>query len=64
MGLADEAVADIVARTGRSEAAARNPQRRPVLPGEAAATVAWLCLPDAAAITAAAISVSGGEVMR
>ena len=65
-----DAVANIVARTGRSEAAARealvarNPQRRLVTVDEVAAAVAWLCLPDAAAVTGQAISVSGGEVMQ
>jgi len=69
-GLVGEAVANIVAKTGRSEAsarealAARNPQERLVTPGEVAATVAWLCLPESAAITGQAISVSGGEVMH
>jgi NAD(P)-dependent dehydrogenase (short-subunit alcohol dehydrogenase family) len=62
-------IANIVARTGRTadEARAaltvRNPQQRLVTPDEVAATVAWLCLPEAAAINGQAISVSGGEVM-
>jgi NAD(P)-dependent dehydrogenase (short-subunit alcohol dehydrogenase family) len=62
-------VANIVARTGRTEDQARaaltvrNPQQRLVAPDEVAATVAWLCLPEAAAINGQAISVSGGEVM-
>jgi NAD(P)-dependent dehydrogenase (short-subunit alcohol dehydrogenase family) len=62
-------VANIVAKTGRTadEARAaltvRNPQQRLVTPDEVAATVAWLCLPEAAAINGQAISVSGGEVM-
>jgi NAD(P)-dependent dehydrogenase (short-subunit alcohol dehydrogenase family) len=64
-----QTVANIVARTGRTESeargalTARNPQQRLVTPDEVAATVAWLCLPEAAAITGQAISVSGGEVM-
>jgi len=68
--LVGDAVANIVARTGRTEhdardaLAARNPQRRLVAPAEVAATVAWLCRPDSGAITGQAISVSGGEVMQ
>ena len=64
-----ETVANIVARTGRREEealaalTARNPQQRLVTPDEAAGAVAWLCLPEAAAMTGQAISVSGGEVM-
>jgi NAD(P)-dependent dehydrogenase (short-subunit alcohol dehydrogenase family) len=62
-------VANIVARTGRAEGetraalSAHNPQRRLVTPDEVAAAVAWLCLPESAAINGQAISVSGGEVM-
>ena len=64
-----QTVANIVARTGRTEGEARaalaahNPQRRLVSPDEVAAVVGWLCLPEAAAINGQAISVSGGEVM-
>jgi NAD(P)-dependent dehydrogenase (short-subunit alcohol dehydrogenase family) len=64
-----ETVANIVARTGRAEGearaalTARNPQQRLITPDEVAATVAWLCLPEAAAINGQAMSVSGGEVM-
>ena len=66
--LVRDAIANIVARTGKSEAdaraaiASRNPQGRLVAPVEVAATVAWLCLPDASAITGQAIAVAGGEV--
>lgn len=66
--LIDDAVANIVAKTGRTAEAARaelsrvNPQGRLVTPAEVAATVAWLCGPGAAAINGQAISVSGGEV--
>jgi NAD(P)-dependent dehydrogenase (short-subunit alcohol dehydrogenase family) len=65
----DDAVANIVAKTGRSAAqarsalASRNPQQRLVRPDEVADAVAWLCLPSSQAITGQAISVSGGEVM-
>ncbi|MDQ0139267.1 SDR family NAD(P)-dependent oxidoreductase [Cupriavidus necator] len=64
-----DAVANIVGKTGRTEAqaraelAARNPQRRLVQPEEVADAVAWLCQPSAAAITGQAIPVAGGEVM-
>jgi len=63
------AVDTIVAKTGRSEDAARaelaatNPQARFVDPVEVAEAVAWLCLPSSAAITGQAIAVAGGEVM-
>jgi NAD(P)-dependent dehydrogenase (short-subunit alcohol dehydrogenase family) len=64
-----QTVANIVARTGRAEGearaalTARNPQQRLVIPDEVAAAVAWLCLPESAAVNGQAISVSGGEVM-
>ncbi|CAG9163963.1 SDR family NAD(P)-dependent oxidoreductase [Cupriavidus pampae] len=64
-----DAVANIVGKTGRTEAQARaelssrNPQRRLVQPEEVADAVAWLCQPAAAAITGQAIPVAGGEVM-
>ena len=64
-----EAVANIVAKTGRTaeqaqaELASRNPQKRLVRPDEVANTVAWLCLPGSEAITGQAIAVAGGELM-
>jgi NAD(P)-dependent dehydrogenase (short-subunit alcohol dehydrogenase family) len=64
-----ESIANVVAKTGRSEAQARaefaagNPQQRIVQPGEVADAVRWLCGEGASAITGQAISVSGGEVM-
>jgi NAD(P)-dependent dehydrogenase (short-subunit alcohol dehydrogenase family) len=63
-----ESVANIVAKTGRTEAdarsalAARNPQKRLVTPDEVAGAVAWLCLPESQSITGQAIAVAGGEV--
>ncbi len=63
-----DAVANIMQKTGKSEAearealTARNPQGRMVQPGEVADAVLWLASPGAAAITGQAISVSGGEV--
>jgi NAD(P)-dependent dehydrogenase (short-subunit alcohol dehydrogenase family) len=67
--LVARSVATIVAKTGRSEEAARaelaaaNPMGRLVTPEEVAATVGWLCLPQSASITGQAIVVAGGEVM-
>jgi NAD(P)-dependent dehydrogenase (short-subunit alcohol dehydrogenase family) len=64
-----EAVANIVAKTGRTEAqareelAARSPQKRLIQPEEVADAVAWLCRPGAGAMTGQAIAVAGGEVM-
>jgi NAD(P)-dependent dehydrogenase (short-subunit alcohol dehydrogenase family) len=64
-----ESVANVVAKTGRSEAEAMaefargNPQQRIVHPREVADAVRWLCGDGASAITGQAISVSGGEVM-
>ena len=67
--MTQQSVANIVARTGRTEGEARaaltahNPQQRLVTPDEVAGAVAWLCLPESAAINGQAISVSGGEAM-
>lgn len=64
-----DTVANIVAKTGRSEAqaraelASRNPQQRLVQPEEVANAVAWLCLPQSAAMNGQALAVAGGEVM-
>ena len=64
-----DAVANIMSKTGRTEAQARaelskgNPQGRLVQPDEVADAVAWLCQPTASAITGQAIAVAGGEVM-
>jgi 3-hydroxybutyrate dehydrogenase len=63
------AVANIVAKTGRDAVAARaelaagNPQARLVTPEQVANTVLWLVSPSSEAINGQAISVSGGEVM-
>jgi NAD(P)-dependent dehydrogenase (short-subunit alcohol dehydrogenase family) len=63
------AVANIRAKTGRSEAEAiaavteRNPQRRLVSPAEIAATVLWLVLPGAESVTGQSITLAGGEIM-
>ena len=64
-----QSIANVVAKTGRSEAEARaefaqsNPQRRMVQPQEVADAVQWLCSDAAASVTGQSISVSGGEVM-
>ena len=64
-----ESIANVVAKTGRSEQEARasfaagNPQGRIVQPEEVADTVRWLCGNAASAIHGQSISVSGGEVM-
>jgi 3-hydroxybutyrate dehydrogenase len=63
------AVANIVAKTGKTEAEARaalvasNPQGRMVQPAEVAGAVLWLCLPASSSVTGQAIAVAGGEVM-
>jgi NAD(P)-dependent dehydrogenase (short-subunit alcohol dehydrogenase family) len=67
--MARAAVANIVAKTGRSAADAemelvrKNPQGRLIPPDEVAATVLWLCVPGSEAITGQAIAIAGGEVM-
>ena len=64
-----EAVANIRAKTGRSESdalaelVAVNPQGRLVAPEEVAQTVAWLCGPNSASINGQSILVAGGELM-
>jgi len=61
-----EKIAD---KTGKSreiviaELTSRNPQKRLVLPEEAANAVAWLCLPGSEAINGQCIAVAGGEIM-
>jgi NAD(P)-dependent dehydrogenase (short-subunit alcohol dehydrogenase family) len=66
--MVDDAVDNIVARTGRTREearaalASRNPQKRLVTPAEVASAVAWLCLPESQSITGQAIAVAGGEV--
>jgi len=46
-----------------AELTSRNPQKRLVLPEEAANAVAWLCLPGSEAINGQCIAVAGGEIM-
>jgi NAD(P)-dependent dehydrogenase (short-subunit alcohol dehydrogenase family) len=67
--LLQDSIANVVAKTGRTEAQARagfavsNPQGRLVQPDEVADAVRWLCGRGAAAITGQAIAVCGGELM-
>jgi NAD(P)-dependent dehydrogenase (short-subunit alcohol dehydrogenase family) len=67
--IVQDAVANIVRKTGRSEAQARaelaaaNPQGRLVQPDEVAHAVTMLCMPAAAAMNGQAIAVAGGELM-
>jgi len=62
------AIAAIAAKTGRGADEARaglaasNPMGRLIEPEEVAAVVGWLCLPEAGAITGAAIPIAGGEI--
>jgi NAD(P)-dependent dehydrogenase (short-subunit alcohol dehydrogenase family) len=64
-----EAVANIIAKTGKSAAEARaalvanNPQRRMIQPAEVANAVLWLCLPGSESVTGQAIVLAGGEIM-
>jgi len=64
----DETIANIVAKTGRSAAEARDallretPRGAFVHPSDVAAAVAWLCLPGAEGVTGQAIAVDGGEL--
>ncbi len=67
--IVQQALANIAGKTGRSEAealaslAAGNPQQRLVQSAEVAGAVAWLCLPESAAMNGQSIAVAGGEVM-
>ena len=64
-----EAVANIRAKTGRSEKealdalVATNPQRRLITPKEVADTTLWLCRPGTESVTGQSIVIAGGEVM-
>ncbi len=65
-----DSIANVMAKTGRTEADARaefaagNPQGRIVQPEEVADTVRWLCSAAAASINGQSIAVCGGEVMN
>lgn len=66
--IVQDAVRNIVAKTGQSEAQARqalaanNPQQRLVRPEEVAQSVLWLCAPGSGAINGQAIAIDGGEL--
>jgi NAD(P)-dependent dehydrogenase (short-subunit alcohol dehydrogenase family) len=68
--MADEAIARIAARTGRTPAEARgalesmSPQRRLVEPEEVAAAVAMLCTEGARGIHGQTIVIDGGQVLK
>ena len=62
-----DAIQEIMAKTGRSEAEAlqhftqSSPQGRLVEPNEVAASVSWLCSENAASVTGQAIAIDGGS---
>ena len=62
-----ESIANIVAKTGQTEAQARealvahNPQKKMIQPDEVAQTVLWLCTEVAASVNGQSIAVDGGE---
>ena len=64
-----DSVANIVAKTGQTEAQARdalvahNPQRKMIQPDEVAQAVMWLCSEAAASVNGQSIAVDGGETM-
>ena len=66
--LLEDAIANIVKLTGRSDAESRtllarnNPQGRFIRPEEVAEAVYWLCLPESDAVTGIAVPVAGGEL--
>lgn len=67
--MASMAVKNLMDALGKSEDEARQmvirtiPRGSIIQPDEVAHAVAWLCSPDAAAITGQAVAVAGGEVM-
>ena len=64
-----ESLANIVAKTGQTEAQARdalvahNPQKKMIQPDEVAQAVMWLCSEAAASVNGQSIAVDGGETM-
>ena len=66
---ADDTVANITSKTGRSrkealaELVGHNPQKRLITPAEVADAVLWLCQNTSCSITGQAIVVAGGEIM-
>ncbi len=67
-GIVRDAMTNISAKTGRSEAEARetlvsfNPQQRLVRPEEVANAVLWLCEPGSESMNGQSIAIAGGEV--
>ncbi|HEU4631577.1 MAG TPA: SDR family NAD(P)-dependent oxidoreductase [Gemmatimonadaceae bacterium] len=67
-GMAERAMGNLVAALGIGAEEARTMLVRPIprgmltTPAEVAAAVAWLCAPEAAAVTGVALPVAGGEV--
>jgi NAD(P)-dependent dehydrogenase (short-subunit alcohol dehydrogenase family) len=64
-----ESIANIVAKTGQSEAQARealvthNPQKKMIQPEEVAQCVMWLCSEAATSVNGQAIAIDGGETV-
>ena len=69
-GMFHDAIAKVMAKTGRTAEDARrmlvkgNPQGRAIQPAEVAEAVLWLCLPAASSVTGQSIVIAGGEVMQ
>ena len=67
--MVENAVSNIMAKTGRSRAealgalTANNPQGRLVSVDEVASTVLWLCSPGSESVTGQSILLAGGELM-
>jgi NAD(P)-dependent dehydrogenase (short-subunit alcohol dehydrogenase family) len=65
--LVDTAISNIVAALGKTPEEARAmlvrtvPRGSLITPEEVAATVAWLCAPEASAVTGVALPIAGGE---
>ena len=66
--MVSDAIGNITAKTGRSEAEAlaelvkTNPQRRLIAPEEVADTVLWLCQDSSRSITGQSIVIAGGDI--
>jgi len=66
--MTDHAVANVIAALGKSEAEARAmivgtvPRGALITPDEVASAVAWLCRPEAAAVSGVALPIAGGEM--
>jgi NAD(P)-dependent dehydrogenase (short-subunit alcohol dehydrogenase family) len=66
--IVDRAIANIMQKTGRTEAQARetllatNPQHRLIQPQEVAQAVVWLCAPGSESLNGLSLPIAGGEV--